>query len=148
MLLLSHWVCSSLFDLSRSDGILQVSEAEPGVSADRLKKQTPGKRRQRGRTRHSRAFRQRKKLPRRNRQALLHPCPRAPGLHLQIRHRLSPPLLFQVLLPSFQPTPSLLQLLIAGNILQPLPSCTAVCLSVCSRWCPPSKNTSAPLLAI
>lgn len=93
-----------------------------------LKKQMPGKCRQRGRMRHSRAFRQREKLPHHNCQALLQPCPRSPSSHLQIRRWFFPPLLIQVLLLSSQPTPSLLQLPVAGIILQPLPSCSTVCL--------------------
>lgn len=122
------WVGSNLFDLSRFEDVFQVREAEPGVSADRLKKQMPGKCRQQGRMRHSRAFRQ--KLPPCNHQALLHPCPRAPSLYLQIKQEFSPPFLLQVFLSRSEPTPPLLQLPIAGNIPPPLlvaPS--SVCLS-------------------
>lgn len=145
LLLLSCWVGSRLFDLSRSEGIFQVREAEPGVSADRLKKQMPGKHRQRGRTRHSAPSKRKTSLSQTPSPPT--PLPTCSQLASADQTLALPSSPFPGVTAELPAHPSLLQLPVAGNILKPLPNCTAVCLSAAAGASLP-KNTSAHLPAM
>lgn len=136
LLLLSRWASSSLLELSRSEGTFQRREEGAGVSAGSLSEQALGE--AAAGQDEARLCLQTKRPSPPQLPSPPAPLPTHSGCHLHITHWASLRLLFQVLLPSSQPTLSLLHLLMAGNILQPLPSCTAVCC-----WCQPSETAPA-----
>lgn len=114
-----------------------MREAEPGVSADSLRKQTPGNTGSEAGRGTAMLSDKEKNFPVATAKPSYTPAHALPACIS--RSDTGSLLLSFSRCYCSQPTLSLLQLPVAGNILQPLPSRTTVCLAGCC-WCQPSKT--------